>query len=326
VISVLLPVRNVEPYLEAAVDSILNQTFRDFELVAIDDGSTDRTLEILQRYAAQDARVRLIHSDHIGAAAAANLGLFRCQYDWVAVMHGDDVALPTRLERQYEMSRSDPEVVIWGTDGYHINSKGEILSSFRVGPTSKAECRQMRRQGEIVQAIHPTVLLNRRVAIEAGGYDETLVPSEDIDLFDRMLKYGDLVTVAEPLMKYRIHGASLSMTKAARMAMMRRFITARQRHRLVAHEELTLERFLPQDQARSMFSRLRDWMLTTGGNCYRTAGMYYGERRYAKAALFLIASLAVRPIGSSRRLWWQIFSARARRNIRAYRSGQEQPF
>ena len=239
------------------------------------------------------------------------------------MMHGDDVALPTRLERQYEMTKTDPEVVIWGTDGYHINSKGEILSSFRVGPTSKDECRRLRRQGQIVQAIHPTVLMNREVAIKAGGYDETLVPSEDIDLFDRMLNYGDLVTIPEPLMKYRIHGASLSMTKAARMAMMRRFITARQRHRLVTNEELVLEQFIAADQHRPLISRIRDWVELRGGNCYRTAGMHYGERRYVKAALYLVGSLTLLPVGISRRLWSQVFSARARRNMLAYRSRRE---
>jgi hypothetical protein len=221
------------------------------------------------------------------------------------------------------MTKTDPDVVIWGTDGYHINSRGEILSSFRVGPTSKDECRRLRRKGQIVQAIHPTVLLNRDVAIKAGGYDQTHAPVEDIDLFDRMLLYGDLVTVPEPLLKYRIHGASLSMTKATRMAMMRRFIAARQQRRLVAGEELKLEQFLVEDQKRPLIGRLRDWVVLRGGNCYRTAGMNYGERHYVKAALYLIGALTLLPIGISRRLWSQVFSARARRNMLAYRSKRE---
>ena len=323
-ISVLLPVRNVEAYLEAAVDSVLNQTFRDFELVVVDDDSTDRTPEIIARYAAQDSRVRVIRTHRLGSAGAANLGLQHCRYPWVAIMHGDDVSLPTRLERQYAMTATDPDVVIWGTDGYHITPRGDMLSSFRVGPTSKEQCRKMRREGQIVQAIHPSVLINRKAAIDAGGYDETLSPVEDVDLFDRMLKLGDLVTIPEPLIKYRVHRESLSSTKAARMAVLVRFILARQRHRLAANEELTFEEFFAEDKNRPWIVRLREWVLFTSSIFYRRGGMYYGERQYLNAACCLFVAFALHPIGNTRRAWTQVLSARARRHIKSYRSsGQE---
>jgi GT2 family glycosyltransferase len=316
VISVLMPVYNAERYLEPAIDSILAQTYRDYELIVVDDGSTDATVSMVSQYAARDARIKLIQQQHLGHSAALNVGLQHCQYRWVAIMDGDDIALPQRLERQLEMTKTDPEVVIWGTDGYHINARGEILSSFRVGPTSKEECRRMRRDAEIVQAIHPTVLINREVAIRAGGYDETHAPAGDIDLFDRMLQFGDLVTIPEPLIQYRIHGASLSMTKAARMAMLRRFVLARQRHRRAFGQELTLREFLVEDARRPRAVRLRDWIIMRGNLLYRQGGLYYGERRYVKAALALIGAAVLRPIHSSRRVWMQVLSPRARRSMR----------
>lgn len=322
-ISVLMPVRNGEQYLEAAVDSILHQTFRDFELVCVDDGSTDGTSDILARYEARDRRVAVIRCRHMGHAAAANHGLQHCHHPWVARMDGDDVALPTRLERQYAAIQADPEVVVWGTDGYHINSKGEVLSNFRVGPTSKQECRDMRSRGEIVQAIHPSVMFNRDVAIKAGGYDETCALVDDVDLFDRMLRYGDLVTIPEPLIKYRVHSGQLSMANSARKLMLLRYITARQRRRLATNTELTLAEFLLEDERRSRRDRIGDWIDVKSNDLYRRGGMSYGEGQYMKAAWNLTGAFALRPIGNSRRVWMQVFSARARRNVRMHKLEQE---
>jgi len=316
-ISVLFPVYNVERYLDDAITSILSQTFREFELLAVDDGSSDRTPAILMRYAKRDSRIRLFQTPHVGGAAAANFALNNARADWVAMMHGDDISLPTRLERQYAMTRTDPDVVIWGTDGYHINSTGRILSSFRVGPTSKHECREWRRRGDVVQSIHPTVLLNREVAIQAGGYREEMSPAEDIDLFDRMLCYGDLVTLPEPLVKYRIHSASLSMVKAARMAELRRYIIARQAHRSRTNNELTLKEFQIADRQRGLLDRLNDKIGLAAGICYRTGGMHYGEGNRLKSAMYLLGAFTLRPTGNARRLWSQVLSPRARRNMHA---------
>lgn len=313
-----MPAYNAARHLDAAIASIRRQTFRDFEFVIVDDGSTDDTAAIITRHAAQDGRIRLIQHDHGGTCAALNAGLQHCRHDWVANMDSDDIALPRRLERQYAMTRTDPDVVVWGTDGYHINARGEILSSFRCGPTSKEECRKMRREGEIVQAIHSTVLINRHVAVKVGGYDESHAPAGDIDLFDRMLAYGDLVTIPEPLVQYRIHPTSLSMVKATRMAMLRRFVMARQRHRLATGEELALDQFLPQDHKRPFTQRVRDWMILRGNLLYRQAGLHYGEREYLRGAFFLTGALALRPAHSSRRAWTQVLSPRARLNIRMH--------
>lgn len=316
-ISVIMPAYNSEKFIEPAIESILNQTYKDFEFIIVDDGSTDRTPQIIAQYAAQDNRIRVIQGTHEGVGKAMNTALKAATRPWVAVMHSDDIAMPERLEKQIEAAQKDADVVIWGTDGYHINSQGNILSRFRVGPTTKEESRERRRTARIVQAIHPTVMLNRDVALKVGGYDESLKVCEDIELFDRMLVHGDLVTLTDLLMKYRIHGSSLAMTKYLAQAVYDRYVKARQLHRLETGEELSFEAFKAQDNQRPTMTKFNQYRKSVAELWYRRAGMAYGEKQYLKTGAFLVLSALLRPMYPFKRAWSQVLSPSARQKVRS---------
>jgi glycosyltransferase involved in cell wall biosynthesis len=322
-ISVIMAAYNAEKYLREAVDSVIAQTYPHWELIVVDDGSTDNTLKILQDYAAKDSRIRVLQADHGGASHARNVAIQAAQYPWIAVLDADDVCLPNRLQRQIEMAESDPEVVVWGTDGYHINSQGEVLSSFRVGPTTKEKCHEMREAGKIVQCIHPTAMLRRDRVLEIGGYVQAVAPAEDVDIFDRLMQFGPLVTIPEPLVKYRIHGTSLSMTKHTIADYMVRYVEARMAHRKATGQELTLEQFATMDKARPWLQRLFHNIYVTSKFYYRRGGMAYGEGRYLQAAYWLGRSFLLRPWYPVRRAWRQVFSPRARRNMQSYKETQQ---
>ncbi|HRL13268.1 MAG TPA: glycosyltransferase family A protein, partial [Aggregatilineales bacterium] len=127
-----MPAYNAASFIAQAIESILNQTLRNFELIIVDDGSTDTTAQIIADYAARDPRIKAIQGTHRGVSAALNLGLAEARAPWIAIMHADDVALPRRLERQLACAASDPRVIIWGANGYHIGVSGKRLSAFFV--------------------------------------------------------------------------------------------------------------------------------------------------------------------------------------------------
>ena len=301
-ISVVMPAYNAAPFIGEAIQSVLNQTLRQFELIIIDDGSNDGTGDIAHDYAAQDSRIRVIPGEHKGAGHAMNLGIEVARADWVAVMHSDDVALPQRLERQYEAAQQQPEVVIWGTDGYHINAKGEVLSHFRVGPLTVEECQAEREKNRVVQCIHPTVLLRRDVLQAVGGYDPTLRVCEDIELFDRMMVHGPLVTIPEPLLGYRIHGSSLSMKHYFEQLTLSHFVSARQQHRQETGEELLLEDFRKQVHNKSRWGLLNEKRRQAAGMYYRHAGLAYGENKPLALVGYLLLSLMFSPLYPIKRL------------------------
>jgi GT2 family glycosyltransferase len=207
-VSVLMPVYNAESYLAEAVESILGQTFADFELLVIDDGSTDRSGAILEEYAARDRRVRLTRRPNTGYTVALNDLLALASGDLVARMDADDVALPHRLERQMDYLRAHPDVVCLGTAVHLIDSAGRYLRDAH--PGMDHETIQRLALAADCPLNHPSVMMRRAAVLAVGGYHPEFEPAEDLDLWLRLGEVGRLTSLPEVLMKYRQHVRSFS--------------------------------------------------------------------------------------------------------------------
>jgi glycosyltransferase involved in cell wall biosynthesis len=207
-ISVLMPVYNAAGYLSEAVESILGQTFADFEFLIVDDGSTDRSPAILERYAARDRRIRLTSRPNTGHTVALNELLGVAGGELLARMDADDIALPTRLARQVDYLRAHPDVVCVGTAVHFIDSAGRFLRARHPGMDHE-EIQERALAGDC-PLNHPSVMM-RRAAVEAvGGYRAEFQPAEDLDLWLRLGEVGRLTSLPEVLMKYRQHTGSFS--------------------------------------------------------------------------------------------------------------------
>ncbi len=207
-VSVLMPVYNAARYLAEAVESILGQTFADFEFLIVDDGSTDRSRAILERYAARDGRIRLTSRPNTGHTVALNELLDLARGELVARMDADDVALPERLARQVDYLRAHPDVVCIGTAVHFIDAAGRFLRDGHPGMDHEAI--QERALAGDCPLNHPSVMM-RRAALEAvGGYHPESEPAEDLDLWLRLGEVGLLTNLPDVLMKYRQHTESFS--------------------------------------------------------------------------------------------------------------------
>ena len=207
-VSVLMPVYNAEPYLAEAVESIQGQTFADFEFLIVDDGSTDRSRDLLERYAASDGRLRLTSRPNTGYTVALNELLRSATGAFVARMDADDVALPQRLARQVNYLQAHQDVVCVGTAVHLIDGAGRFLRDGHPGMDHEAI--QRRALAGDCPLNHPSVML-RRAAVEAvGGYRAEFEPAEDLDLWLRLGEIGRLTNLPEVLMKYRQHARSFS--------------------------------------------------------------------------------------------------------------------
>jgi glycosyltransferase involved in cell wall biosynthesis len=191
-----MPVRDLAPYVAASVESILSQTYGDFEFVIRDDGSTDGTRDILRRLAAGDGRIRLFESDaSLGPAASSNWVVERAEGEIVARMDGDDIAHPERLERQLAALDADPEACLAGTLWEGIDEQGRLVrprDRWRLAnPTSFAPFP------------HGSIMFRREAFERAGGYRGEADYWEDLDLYRRLSAVGRLIVLPAALYRHR---------------------------------------------------------------------------------------------------------------------------
>lgn len=214
-VSVLLPVYNAGPYLAAALGSILRQDYCRVEVIAIDDGSTDNSLEILERYRQADSRISIISRENRGLVATLNEGLRKAQGELVARMDADDVAYPWRLSRQVALFERRPELGFCGA-GVDMLIRGRIA---RGKPDPVFQFGRIPILAMFFTIfMHPTVVYNRKV-IEDGDlhYDKTYRHAEDFDLFRRLAGRYPAAMMPENLVVYRIHQASVTSRHSKEM-------------------------------------------------------------------------------------------------------------
>lgn len=215
VVSVVMSVFNGEPYLREAVESILNQTFRDFEFIIINDGSTDGSAALLESYQKSDARVRVYHEENRGVGESLNRGCGQAQGKYIARMDADDIALSDRLMRQVEFMEGHPEIDVVGGAAEFVNPMGKSLVTVRYPETDHEIKSAFSRKNPL---LHPTVLLRREVFVAVGGY-RPVFKAEDYDLWLRIAEQGQLVNLGEVVLKYRIHPDQVTCRSVTQLVM-----------------------------------------------------------------------------------------------------------
>jgi len=212
VFSVILPVFNADRYLRAAVASILAQSHRDFELIAIDDGSTDGSPAILDAFAAADPRVRILRRPNTGIVGALNDGLAAATGEFIARMDADDIADPRRLELQLAHLRAHPRCVALGSAVYLLDADGCRVELLPRRPAhAQNEAALLRGDGGAV--IHPVACFRRAAVYQAGGYRREYQYVEDLDLYLRLARLGTVENLPEALLGYRVHPSSINFTQ-----------------------------------------------------------------------------------------------------------------
>ncbi len=221
-ISVLLPVYNGQRYLRDAVDSVLAQTRADFELIAVDDGSSDATPAILREYAAADARVRVVSRPNRGLVHTLNEALALATAPYLARMDADDVCRPDRFAKQAAFLDARGDCVLVGS---------RVLVVDPAGLPIRTMCDE--RDHAAIDAahlncgwplVHPAVMMRADAVRRVGGYRDPYNTLEDLDLFLRLAEVGCLANLPDVLLHYRMHFASVTHSKEARQQQLRQAI------------------------------------------------------------------------------------------------------
>lgn len=262
-----MPVYNAERYLREAIDSILGQTFEDFELVVCNDGSTDESETILRDYVKRDARVRLLdRSDNRGLIATRNEILAEMNGEYCAVMDADDIAMPDRFERQAAFLDAHPDHVLVGSRILLIDPDGHPMCALGIKETHE-EIDAWHMEGHSGAAIcNPTIMMRTQAARDVGGYEDGTACAEDYDLFLRLAEVGKLATLPDVLLHYRQHLSSVGYQRnieqrnAIRLAVQKAY-----ERRQIKEPVRMLDEHVPNRNAAYAYRQWVEWSLR-GGN------------------------------------------------------------
>lgn len=206
-ITVLMPAYNAERYIAEAIESVLQQTFTDFELLIVNDGSTDHTVNIIRSF--NDDRITLINQENKGVSEALNTGLKQAKATYIARFDADDICYPDRLTKQYEFLIANPEYILVGSDVDYILEDGEFLFHFKCIAHTHDEVAD--KLYFYCPFIHPVLMYRKDAIMAVGGYSTHAHNFEDYLLWTNVIPKGKACNLPEALIKYRLNPSSVTI-------------------------------------------------------------------------------------------------------------------
>jgi glycosyltransferase involved in cell wall biosynthesis len=211
-ITVLMPAYNTEKYIAQAIDSVLQQHFPYFELLIVNDGSTDKTEQIIRSF--NDPRIILINQQNGGVAKALNVGLRQARGKYIARFDADDICNPERLQVQYSFMEANPAYILSGSDAEYIDRDGAYIFSFQCSAHTDEEIRKL--PSSTCPFLHVAVIFKKNAVLEAGGYNEDAHTFEDHLLWAVLVKKGKVCNLPVSLVNVRINPESVTIDESWR--------------------------------------------------------------------------------------------------------------
>jgi GT2 family glycosyltransferase len=304
-VTVLIPAYNAMPHLRPALESILHQTFRELEILVIDDGSTDGTAAYLASIA--DPRLRVLQQANQGVVATLNRGLREARHDWVARMDADDIAVPERIAKQAAFAEAHPEYCCIGAFMAYVGRNNQpYVRQWPGRKQMRIEKVRMAHPPDVdpmVAAIpHPTAFYARQRVLQVGGYREQTFPAEDLDLWLRLAEVGRMACLPEPLLLYRLSPGGVSANSLCRQFLAKRYVLTCAEARRAGRAEPTLEAYrLAQPLT---FNERR---LARAVRCLRSSRALVLQGRWFQACGYYLAFGALHPRGLASSLLNQFF-------------------
>lgn len=304
--SVVTTAFNAEKFLPDAIQSVLDQSLTDFEFIIANDGSTDRSLEVMKKFQKKDSRIIIDDHENMGMAESVNRILKFAKSDLIARMDADDIMMPDRLQKQFDFLQSHPEismvsgnVLMIGEENQPLGIQGNVADLITAHDTKRYV---MEKKAIIFP--HTACAFRKDHVIEVGGYDGQYWPSDDIELFNRLAENNKgVVVMPEVLMKYRIHGSSVMTSRYFYMIRKLDWVIDCIMKRRVGEKPVTLPQYLESLSSRPVTKKL-NWYRKRYANFYmRNAGFHAGSKKYLKATLNLAGATLLNPVNMLPRIF-----------------------
>lgn len=297
-LTVVIPVYNGMPFLKDTVESLLNQTYQDFQILIIDDGSKDDSANYLKSL--DDPRIEVRFQKNMGLSHTLNQAITNCQTEFVARLDQDDLAVPTRLEEQMNFLTSHPDYVCVLSNNSRITENGKEFEAYDINSAEEISDYQSSLYGPIIPS---TMCFRRDSFVEIGAYRAFLYPADDYDLLLRMEENYKMAVINKPLIKYRICSNSGTVRTFSDLQFKTRYIEAMARFRRSGKPEISLTEF---SQTLDYVNPIAQWFRNLderGRLMFRNAGLMIGEGKLIQGFFYLMGACLFSPIFSFNRLF-----------------------
>lgn len=293
-VSVVMPVRNTERYIDEAIRSVRSQTMHDLELLVVLNGSTDASEEIANRHANEDTRIRILKCPETGTSFAMNWGVKHARADWIARLDGDDIWLRQKLEKQLQLVTAHPDLGAVATFGEIVSESGKVVAQFSAGgPINRREFSEM-RDDSLISLLSSSVMFSKNASNEVGGHRVDLVTAQDVDFWNRIADKHTILSVPEVAVHYRMHTGSASFRKFFTQATTARMVAWNMRLRRSGKAELDFEEYRKVESRWSKRRKLKIALRDRSRYCYRHGGVLLANNHW-QGAFWLIASVLLYP-------------------------------
>jgi glycosyltransferase involved in cell wall biosynthesis len=294
-VTVLMSVYNGEKYLQEAIDSILGQTFKDFEFLIINDGSTDNTAEILESY--NNPRIKIINNEkNIGLTKSLNKGLKLARGEYIARQDADDISLSTRFKEELKFFEKNSNVALVGTDYFLINEKDEIIHTVNCF-IENSKLKEKLLEGN--QFGHGSIMFKKECVEKVGMYREEFKFAQDFDFTLRISEEFDVANIPKSLYKWRINIDSVSVKKKSlqdKYALLAIEMAKERRHsgkdKLQSLNKKEIDKFLDELISNT---KIQDKRKITEGYCFWSRVLFCGKD-YKGAFKLLFKSFIIYPL------------------------------
>lgn len=292
-VTILLPTYNCGKYIEESIRSCLNQTYENFELLAIDDGSTDNTSALVMKLAESDRRISFFRKNHSGITKTLNLGLKLAQGEFIAIHNADDSMTYDRLEKQIIFLLENPSYSLIGSLIYYVNESGKLYGASSSPFCDEKKIYETFNNKELVGFAHASFCYRKRDILKIGGYDENLILAEDIDLINRCLKAGYKIKLLDiPLVYARIRSDSTTAKNLHEIKTINRWIKNKIFAEYDEQKIDDLQQFKNSIKKLGILKQLKQKIKDLGFIYYKLSTIDFVEKKYVKAFFnYLLAFL-----------------------------------
>ena len=295
-VTILVPVYNGASHLAETLTSLLAQTYKDFELLIVDDGSTDNSAEIINSFS--DPRIRMIRKENGGLCSTLNRGIQEARGEYIARSDQDDISFPHRLNREMMVADMYPEALGMFAYNTKIGGKHSWANSDKLTMTNSVKAYDPIKDGCLLGS---TMLVRTSALREIGGFRERYYPVDDWDLEFRLAEKGKVLVVCEPLVAYRFHRDASTYRTFAEMQQKKYWTEDSHSRRVQNLPELPFEEFLAQ-MPKDIPARLHRHRIGRSKLLTRMAGQHLLDGKYLRAAVNLTAASVLNPADIIRRI------------------------